>query len=418
MKSTPEKQEKNRIRDLPRNIWAVSLTSFFMDISSEMVINILPLFLVNVLGVRTSIVGLIEGIAESTASLVKLFSGWLSDRMHSRKWLAVIGYSLSAFSKPFFLIASTWEMVAGVRWLDRVGKGIRTAPRDALIADSIDEKRRGMAFGLHRAADTAGAFVGILIAVGVIWFAQANSLYLTKYTFQIVVLISLVPAFLAVLTLIIGSREVVTSGQRKMPKFAFKALGKPFMTFMVIAGVFTLGNSSDAFLTLRAQSAGMTVVQILVMMMVFNLVYSLISTPAGILSDRIGRRRMIIGGWLVYSLIYFGFAIAQAGWQIFGLYITYGFYYGLTYGTINAMLADLVPAEVRGTAYGSYNAMIGIIAFPASLIAGILWQGMGAWTGFGYSAPFLFGGCMSLIAVIMMVTLMPKPAAGKLDSNI
>ena len=410
MKPPPKGQVNYRIRDLPRNIWAVSLTSFFMDISSEMVINILPLFLVNVLGVRTSIVGLIEGIAESTASLVKLFSGWLSDRMHSRKWLAVIGYSLSAFSKPFFLIASTWEMVAGVRWLDRVGKGIRTAPRDALIADSIDEKHRGMAFGLHRAADTAGAFAGILIAMGIIWLAQANSLLLTNNTFQIVVLVSLVPAFLAVLILIIGSKEVVTIGQRKMPKFAFKALGKPYMTFMVIAGVFTLGNSSDAFLTLRAQSAGMPVVQILVMMMVFNLVYSLISTPAGILSDRIGRSRMIIGGWLIYSLIYFGFAFAQAGWQIFGLYVIYGIYYGMTYGTINAMLADLVPVEVRGTAYGSYNAMIGIIAFPASLIAGILWQGMGTWTGFGYPAPFLFGGCMSLIAVILMVTWMPKTA--------
>jgi len=410
MKPPPKGQVNYRIRDLPRNIWAVSLTSFFMDISSEMVINILPLFLVNVLGVRTSIVGLIEGIAESTASLVKLFSGWLSDRMHSRKWLAVIGYSLSAFSKPFFLIASTWEMVAGVRWLDRVGKGIRTAPRDALIADSIDEKHRGMAFGLHRAADTAGAFAGILIAMGIIWLAQANSLLLTNNTFQIVVLVSLVPAFLAVIILIIGSKEVVTIGQRKMPKFAFKALGKPYMTFMVIAGVFTLGNSSDAFLTLRAQSAGMPVVQILVMMMVFNLVYSLISTPAGILSDRIGRSRMIIGGWLIYSLIYFGFAFAQAGWQIFGLYVIYGIYYGMTYGTINAMLADLVPVEVRGTAYGSYNAMIGIIAFPASLIAGILWQGMGPWTGFGYPAPFLFGGCMSLIAVILMVSWMPKTA--------
>ena len=169
--------QKTKIRDLPRNIWVVSLTSFFMDISSEMVINILPLFLVNVLGVKTNIVGLIEGIAEATASLVKFFSGWLSDRLHSRKWLAVAGYGLSALSKPFFLIASTWEMVAVVRWLDRAGKGIRTAPRDALVADSIDEKDRGLAFGFHRAADTAGALVGILIAAGIIWVAQANSQY-------------------------------------------------------------------------------------------------------------------------------------------------------------------------------------------------------------------------------------------------
>jgi MFS family permease len=403
----PEEQ-KTRIRDLPRNIWAVSLTSFFMDISSEMVINILPLFLVNVLGVKTNIVGLIEGVAEATSSLVKLFSGWLSDRLHSRKWLAVVGYGLSAISKPFFLVANTWETVAVVRWLDRVGKGIRTAPRDALVADSIAEKDRGLAFGFHRAADTAGALVGILIAAGLIWFAQANSQYLSENTFHIVVWVSLLPAFLAVLTLAFGAKEVPIAGKRDLPKFMFRSLGRPFKVFMVIAGIFTLGNSSDAFLILRAQTSGMSVVLILVMMAVFNLIYSLISTPAGRLSDRIGRRRMIIAGWLVYAIIYFGFALAQGSWQIFALYITYGFYYGLTYGTINALLADLVPAELRGTAYGTYNAMVGIIAFPASLIAGILWQGMGSWNGLGQSAPFIFGGSMALLAVILMLTWFPK----------
>ncbi len=402
--------KKTKIRDLPRNIWAVSLTSFFMDISSEMVINILPLFLVNVLGVKTNIVGLIEGIAEATASLVKFFSGWLSDRLHSRKWLAVAGYGISALSKPFFLIASTWEMVAVVRWLDRAGKGIRTAPRDALVADSIEEKDRGLAFGFHRAADTAGALVGILIAAGIIWFAQANSQYLSEHTFQIVVLASLLPAILAVITLAFGAKEVTVGGKRKLPKIMFKGLGKSFMIFMVIAGIFTLGNSSDAFLILRAQNSGLSVVMILVMMAVFNLVYTLISTPAGRLSDRIGRRKMIIAGWLVYAIIYFGFAFAQGSWQIFMLYVTYGFYYGLSYGSINALLADLVPAELRGTAYGSYNAMIGIIAFPASLIAGILWQGIGSWQGFGQSAPFFFGGTMALISVVLMLTWFPKPA--------
>jgi MFS family permease len=407
---TPQepKEQKTRIRDLPRNIWAVSLTSFFMDISSEMVINILPLFLVNVLGVKTNIVGLIEGVAEATSSLVKLFSGWLSDRLHSRKWLAVVGYGLSAISKPFFLVANTWETVAVVRWLDRVGKGIRTAPRDALVADSIAEKDRGLAFGFHRAADTAGALVGILIAAGLIWFAQANSQYLSENTFHIVVWVSLLPAFLAVLTLAFGAKEVPIAGKRDLPKFMFRSLGRPFKVFMVIAGIFTLGNSSDAFLILRAQTSGMSVVLILVMMVVFNLIYSLISTPAGRLSDRIGRRRMIIAGWLVYAIIYFGFALAQGSWQIFALYITYGFYYGLTYGTINALLADLVPAELRGTAYGTYNAMVGIIAFPASLIAGILWQGMGSWNGLGQSAPFIFGGSMALLAVILMLTWFPK----------
>jgi len=276
------------------------------------------------------------------------------------------------------------------------------------VADSIAEKDRGLAFGFHRAADTAGALVGILIAAGLIWFAQANSQYLSENTFHIVVWVSLLPAFLAVLTLAFGAKEVPIAGKRNLPKFRFRSLGRPFMVFIVIAGIFTLGNSSDAFLILRAQTSGMSVVLILVMMAVFNLIYSLISTPAGRLSDRIGRRRMIIAGWLVYAIIYFGFALAQGSWQIFALYITYGFYYGLTYGTINALLADLVPAELRGTAYGTYNAMVGIIAFPASLIAGILWQGMGSWNGLGQSAPFIFGGSMALLAVILMLTWFPK----------
>src|SRR5512141_3138023 len=180
------------IRELPRNVWAVGLTSFFMDVSSERVLNILPLFFADVLGVKTNIIGLIEGIAEATASILKLFSGWLSDKLGGRKWLAVVGYGLSAVSKPFFYFASTWELIAGVRWADRVGKGIRTAPRDALVADSVTKETRGLAFGFHRAADTAGAVLGLLIALGVIWMAQSNALDLAKSTFQTVVLVSLV----------------------------------------------------------------------------------------------------------------------------------------------------------------------------------------------------------------------------------
>ena len=297
---------------LPRNVWAVSLTSFFMDVSSEMVINILPLFLANVLGVQTSIIGLIEGIAEATASILKLFSGWLSDKMGGRKWLAVSGYALSAVSKPFFYIASSWELIAGVRWADRIGKGVRTAPRDALVADSVTKETRGLAFGFHRAMDTAGAMVGILIAVLVVWLAQKNALDLTKDTFRTVVLISLLPAFLAVLSLAVGAQDVAVKGQRAAPKFSLRSMGRPFTVFLVIVSIFTLGNSSDAFLVLRAQTLGMTVTGILVMLAMFNLIYSLVSTPAGSLSDRVGRRRLIIGGWLVYAAIYLGFAAAQA----------------------------------------------------------------------------------------------------------
>lgn len=399
--------ERVTLRQLPRNVWAVGFTSFFMDISSEMVLNILPLFLANVLGVQTSIIGLIEGLAEATASILKLFSGWLSDRIGGRKWLAVLGYGLSAVTKPFFYIAGSWELIAGVRWADRVGKGIRTAPRDALVADSVTKESRGLAFGFHRAMDTAGAMVGILIAALVVWLAQKNALDLSKSTFQTIVLISLLPAFLAVLSLTVGAKDVAVKGQREAPKISLRSLGKPFQVFLVIVCVFTLGNSSDAFLVLRAQNLGVTVSGILVMLAVFNLVYALVTTPAGSLSDRIGRRRLIIIGWLVYAVIYLGFALAQSAWHVWVLYISYGLYYGLAYGTANAMVADLVPENLRGTAYGTYHAVIGLLAFPSSLIAGILWQGVGSWAGFGPGAPFLFGGILAFIAALLMAFWMP-----------
>jgi MFS family permease len=397
----------DKIRRLPRNVWAVSLTSFFMDISSEMVINILPLFLSNVLGVKTNIIGLIEGIAEATASILKVFSGWLSDKLRARKWLAVAGYGISALAKPFFYIANTWGLVAGVRWADRVGKGVRTAPRDALVADSIDEKQRGLAFGFHRAADTAGAMLGLVIALIVVWLAQRNVGELTRQTFQTVVLISLIPAALAVIALAIGTQEVAVTKVRELPRISFKGLGKPFLLFMVIVGIFDLGNSSDAFLVLRAQERGLSIIGILAMLVTFNAVYTLVSAPAGAFSDRVGRRRVIIGGWLVYAAIYLGFAVAGKGWHIWVLYAIYGVYYGLAYGTTKAMVADLVPEALRGTAYGTYNAVLGILDFPASLIAGVLWQGLGSWGGFGASAPFYFGAALSLIAAVLMAVWGP-----------
>ena len=406
--STTQPEPTTSIRSLPRNVWAVSLTSFFMDISSEMVINILPLFLSNVLGVKTNVIGLIEGVAEATASLLKVFSGWLSDRLRARKWLAVGGYALSALAKPFFYFANSWGAVAGVRWADRVGKGIRTAPRDALVADSIDDRHRGLAFGLHRAADTGGAMLGLLIALGVVWLAQAGGMELTRPTFQTVVLISLVPAFLAVLSLALGAEDVPVATQRKMPRFAFRSLGKRFCVFMLVVGLFDLGNSSDAFLVLRAQERGLSVIGVLGMLVTFNLVYTLVSTPAGSLSDRIGRRRLIVGGWLVYAAIYLGFALAGTGWHVWVLYAIYGVYYGLAYGTTKAMVADIVPEELRGTAYGTYNAVLGILDFPASLIAGFLWQGIGTWGGFGPSAPFFFGAALSLAAAVLMALVMPS----------
>ncbi|HOQ70014.1 MAG TPA: MFS transporter [Anaerolineaceae bacterium] len=404
-----EKSSANKpsVKNLPRNIWAVGFTSMFMDISSEMVMNILPLFLSNVLGVQTSIIGLIDGIAEATASILKLFSGWLSDRLGGRKWLAVAGYGLSALVKPFFYIANSWGLVAGVRWADRVGKGIRTAPRDALVADSVTPDVRGLAFGFHRAMVTAGAFIGILIAALVVWLTQKSDVLLARSTFQIIVLASLLPALLAVLSLVVGAQDVAVQGQRAAPKFSLRNMGKPFTIFMVIVSLFTLGNSADAFLVLRAQNLGVSVLGILIMLAAFNLIYTLVSTPAGSLSDRIGRRRLIIGGWLVYAVIYFGFALARSSWQVWVLYALYGVYYGLAYGSAHALVADLVPENLRGTAYGTYNAVIGLLAFPASFIAGVLWQGIGAWTGLGPSAPFFFGGLLALLAALLMLFWMP-----------
>ncbi len=404
----PKKVSFPKLSEIPRNLWVVSITSFFMDISSEMVLNILPLFMQNVLKMPFISIGIIEGIAEATASVLKVFSGWLSDKLGTRKWLAVIGYGLSALVKPFFYFANSAAAIAGIRWMDRFGKGIRTAPRDALVGDSIKPENRGFAFGLHRAADTAGAFLGILIAAYVVWKLQASGQQLSEYTFRTIVLISIIPAFLSVLSLALGAKDVAVKQAQVGPKISFKGLGKNFLIFMVIVGLFDLGNSSDAFLVLRAQERGLNILNILLMLAVFNLVYTLVSTPAGALSDRIGRRTLIVGGWIVYAFIYLGFALAKNATQIWILYVTYGLYYGMAYGTAKAMVTDLVPQDLLGTAHGTYNAVLGILDFPASLIAGLLWSGAFGWKGFGPSAPFFFGAACALLAAILFLLWKPQ----------
>ena len=395
------------LRSLPRNVWVVTATSFLTDISSEMLVHLLPLFLANILGVRFSVVGLIEGVAETTASLLKVFSGWLSDRLGDRKWLTVAGYSLSTLAKPFLYFATTWGAVLAVRFTDRVGKGIRTAPRDALVADSIDEKRRGLAFGLHRAGDTAGAMIGLIIALAVVFALQGSDIELSRPTFQTIVLISIPPAVLAVLVLAIGAKNVPVDSQRERPRLSLAGFDIRFKRFLLVIVLFTLGNSSDAFLVLRAQNLGLSVAGVMGVLVVFNLVYALISTPAGALSDRIGRRKVIVGGWLAYAAIYLGFGLAGAAWQIWALFALYGIYYGMAEGAGKALVADLVQPAQRGTAYGIYNAAIGLAAFPASLIAGLLWEGVGRWAGFGPSAPFLFGAAVSLVAVVLLIWWLP-----------
>jgi MFS family permease len=400
-----------------RNVWAVTITSFLTDISSEMLFNLLPLFLFNVLGARTAVIGLIEGVAETTASLLKVMSGWFSDRLGSRKGLALSGYSLSTLAKPFLYFATTWGWVLGVRFADRAGKGLRTAPRDALLADSVGAEQRGLAFGFHRAGDTAGAVVGLLAALGILLTMQGDEKLLNRSTFQSIVLLSMIPAILAVLVLAVGAKDVkFNSSKDPKPRLSLKSLNRGFRAFLIIVILFTLGNSSDAFLILRAQNAGLSVVGILGMLITFNLVYALISGPAGALSDRVGRKRLLIAGWLFYSFVYLGFAYASSGWQAWVLMAAYGLYYGLTEGVAKAFVADLVQAERRGLAYGAYNAAVGIMSFPASLVAGLLWQGAGVWKGFGPSAPFIFGSILALIAAGMMFFISP-PTLGGLDRN-
>jgi MFS family permease len=401
----------NPLKSLPRNVWIVTVTSFLTDISSEMLANLVPLFLANVLGAGTAIVGLIEGLAETTASLMKIYSGALSDKLGKRKWLTVLGYGLSTVAKPFLYFANSWGWVLGVRFSDRLGKGIRTAPRDALVADGVEEKQRGLAFGLHRAGDTFGAFLGIGIAALIVWLTQSQALDLTRRTFQIAVLASILPAILAVLVLALGARDVQAEKKPAMPAFSLKGMDRRFKLFLIVIILFTLGNSSDAFIILRAQERGLNVLQVLLMMMTFSLVYFLLSTPLGVLSDRIGRRKLIIVGWFTYGLVYLGFALSKTGWQIWMLFGFYGIYYAATEGVAKALVADLVPPERRGMAYGIYNAAIGLTVFPASLLAGLLWQGIGSWHGFGASAPFLFGATLAGLAGLLFWRLVPVSEA-------
>ena len=408
--SIEEAKKKTGIRSLPINVWVVTITSFLTDISSEMIFNLVPLFLANVLGAGTAVIGLIDGLAETTASLMKMYSGGLSDRLGERKWLTVLGYGISTLAKPFLYIANAWGWVLGVRVADRFGKGIRTSPRDALVADSIDEKQRGLAFGMHRAGDTAGAFVGVLIAAAIVWATERGAADLTRSTFQILVLVSIVPAILAVVVLALFAKETGIKKRSQLPVLSLQGMNRRFKLFMLVLILFTLGNSSDAFIILLGQNRGLDVFQILLMLLTFNLIYSVLAGPLGALSDKIGRRRLIIGGWIAYGLVYLGFALSHTGWEIWTFYGLYGIYYAATEGSAKAFIADLVPSERRGTAYGLYNAAIGLMAFPASAIAGLLWQGAFGWHGFGPSAPFLFGAVLALTAGILFFAFVPAKA--------
>jgi len=394
---------RRKIWGLNPNVFFLGIVSLLTDISSEMIFTLVPLFLCNVLGAAITIVGLIGGLSESADAIFRIFSGWFSDRIGKRKLLAVLGYSISTVAKPFMYVATTWGMVLGIRFGDRVGKGVRTSSRDALIADSVSTGERGKGFGFHRAMDTSGAVLGLVIAAIIIYLVQGGEWQLSLGTYQWIVLVGVIPAVVAVIVLLVfvHERRKPPSGDIS-PQAGFKRVGgfdTRFKLFLAIMAVFTLGNSSDFFVILRAQDLGSSVFYVVLMLVLFNITYATISLPAGMLSDRLGRRRVITLGWFIYALVYLGFAVASSLWQVWLLFACYGVYYGIVEGVARAFVADLVTEEKRGTAYGLYHGVVGLTLLPASLIAGWLWQ------AYSPAAPFYFGAALAFIAMLGIMVL-------------
>ena len=381
---------------LGRNVIVLSVVSLLTDASSEIIYPLLPIFLTTVLGAGASAVGAIEGAAETTSALLKLASGWWSDRVSRRKPLVVGGYALASLARPLVALAQSAGQVLAIRLTDRVGKGIRGAPRDALIAESVDPSIRGRAFGFHRAADNAGAVIGPLIA-----FALLRWEHLPLRT---VFLLAAIPGLLSVLVLVMGVREtpraVAPRSQSKgPPTLTGVPLGRSFWTFLSSVFLFTLGNSTDAFLILRANQLGVSVALVPILWAALHVVKSAAAVPGGALSDRLGRKPLILAGWAVYAAVYFAFGVATETWHAWALFLAYGLFFGLTDGTERAMVADLVRRDRRGTAFGWYNLAIGIGALPASLLFGFVWDRWGAAAAFNVGAGFAAAAAALMIGV-------------------
>ncbi len=386
-----------------RTVVLVALTSLFTDISSEMVYPLLPLFVTGTLGASRTALGLIEGVAESIAQLLRVFSGIWSDRLGRRQALAAGGYAGSAVGKLLLFVAGSWLWVFGARVIDRLGKAVRSAPRDALIADAVPASERGRAYGFHRAMDTLGALVGILLAYFILGRAGAE--------IRQVLLIAVIPALLGVLC--IGAvRDVrpAAAAQRPPERFrplvAWAALPPRLKAYLAVVLLFTIGNSSNQFLVLRAAGLGFDTRSVLLLYLAYNVVYLLASYPAGKLSDRIGRRALLVGGYAAYGGTYLGLALvgelpaAGATIAVWGLFAAYGLHLGLTEGVEKALLVDLAPRQLRATVLGLNATVIGLALLPASLIAGLLWDSVGA------SAPFYVGAAAGLLAAVAMRKLL------------
>jgi MFS family permease len=379
---------------LSKNVRNLGWVSLFNDISSEMIYPLLPLFLTQVLGVGVLFVGIIEGIAESVSSFLKLFSGWLSDRFQKRKKIIFIGYGLASLTRPFIGLATSAYHVLFLRFFDRIGKGVRASPRDALLSQSCQEDERGKAFGFQRAMDHAGAMVGPLIATLLLATLTDN--------LRVIFILSIIPALFCLWILVRGVTDIA-GGLNKTPppfKLHWTSWNRKFRYFLLIITLFTLGNSSDAFLLLRAKDLGIHTVSIPILWFFFHLSKTIFSVPGGTLSDKIGRRRVMILGWTVYGLVYLGFAFASKTYHIWILFFIYGLFFGLAEGTERAWVADLVEESKRGTAYGVYHFFVGMAALPASLLMGLIWKAVGVqWA-------FSFGAVMALIAALLATLLL------------
>jgi len=401
-----------RYRRLPRNVFAISLVSLLNDASSEIIYPLLPVFLSLTLGASPGIVGLIEGTAESISSLLKLFAGHFSDRFGKRKGFVVFGYALSSFARPLLAFAQNWYQVLGIRLADRVGKGVRSAPRDAMIADTVAFEERGLAFGFHRAMDHTGAVVGPLLGYLLVLLFAADRNAPTASDFNKIFLLASIPAIAAVVVVSLFVREshhakTTTDNDLETTtpvKLSLRGFDSNFKRFLILVALFTLSNSSDAFLLLRAQSAGVSVAAIPLLWAMLHVSKVLSSLFGGDLSDRLGRRRLIVSGWILYAAVYAGFAFVSNPVSAWILFLVYGIYFGLAEGAEKALVADLVKPEQRGTAYGLYNLAFGITVLPASLLMGALWN----WRG--PRLAFLVSAVLGASAALLLLLLVKAPA--------
>jgi MFS family permease len=393
-----------RYSGLPKNVFALSLVSLLNDTSSEIIYPLLPAFLFLTLGATPFAIGLIEGFAESIASILKLFSGYLSDKFANRKLFVFFGYSLAAVTRPFLAFVTSWPQVLVVRLTDRVGKGIRGAPRDALIAQDVAPERRGLAFGFNRAADHLGAVIGPVVAFVLLSYLATDPSNPTAREYQRVFLYASIPVVLGLFVIVFFVREEkakVAPEDGNPIKFSLREFDANFKRFLFVIALFTLSNSTDAFLLLRAEQAGIAPAMLPLLWMALHFSKVVFSLAGGNLSDKLGRKQMIIAGWIVYAAVYISFAFVNYAWQAWTLFIIYGVYFGLTEGVEKAFVADMVTDEKRGTAFGFYNLAYGITVLPASLLFGFLWDRFGVETAFGVSAS------ISIVAALLLVGIKP-----------